>query len=75
MSDRLCVKDYNLKYDGKSLNLKKNQTILLIPIWSYHYDPQYFPEPEKFNPERFSEENRGNINPDAYLPFGEYQST
>jgi cytochrome P450 len=41
-----------------------------IPIWCFHYDPQYFPDPEAFNPDRFSEENRKNIDPDTYMPFG-----
>jgi cytochrome P450 family 9 len=42
----------------------------MIPIFSYHRDSQYFPEPEKFNPDRFSFENRHNIDQDTYLPFG-----
>lgn len=31
---------------------------------------QYWPDPEKFDPERFAPENRHNINMDAYMPFG-----
>ncbi|KOB74837.1 Cytochrome P450 [Operophtera brumata] len=30
----------------------------------------YFPEPLKFDPERFSDENKHNINPFSYMPFG-----
>lgn len=70
MTDRICVKDYELKYDGNIVRFVKNENYLLIPIWSFHHDPKYFPEPEKFKPERFSEENRKNINPNTYLPFG-----
>ncbi|KAH8253638.1 hypothetical protein KR032_006338, partial [Drosophila birchii] len=33
-------------------------------------DPQYWPDPDKFDPERFAPENRHNINMDAYMPFG-----
>jgi len=36
-----------------------------------HYDPQYFPEPEKFDPERFSEEAKSRRHHYVYLPFGE----
>lgn len=42
----------------------------MIPIYGFHHDPKYFPEPEKFDPERFSDENKGDIDPDTYLPFG-----
>ena len=41
-----------------------------VPIWCFHRDSQYFPDPEKFDPERFSIENRGKIDPDTYIPFG-----
>ena len=33
-----------------------------------HYDPQYFPNPEKFDPQRFMPESR--VIPYTYLPFG-----
>lgn len=49
------------------LNTKVNVS---LPIYAFHHDPEYFPEPEKFDPERFSAENRKNIDPDTYLPFG-----
>ncbi|KAL9703497.1 hypothetical protein quinque_007015 [Culex quinquefasciatus] len=68
--DRFCVKDY--QYDdgeGLRLQISKNQ-ILWIPIVALHHDPKYYPNPEKFDPERFSEANRASINPAAYVPFG-----
>lgn len=42
----------------------------MIPTYVFHHDPHFFPEPEKFDPERFSEENKHKINPLAYMPFG-----
>uniref|UniRef100_A0A3P8URL3 Cytochrome P450 3A n=1 Tax=Cynoglossus semilaevis TaxID=244447 RepID=A0A3P8URL3_CYNSE len=44
--------------------------IIIVPTWPLHRDPQYWPEPEKFKPERFNKENRDNIDPYTYLPFG-----
>lgn len=41
-----------------------------IPIYGIHHDDRYYKNPEAFNPDRFSEENRRDIDPDTYLPFG-----
>ncbi|XP_030221071.1 thromboxane-A synthase isoform X3 [Gadus morhua] len=35
-----------------------------------HYDPEYWPEPHRFIPERFTAEARANRHPFVYLPFG-----
>ncbi|XP_077497185.1 cytochrome P450 3A8-like isoform X2 [Amblyomma americanum] len=43
---------------------------VVIPVYAMHRDPEYFPDPEKFHPERFSEENVDSIRPYSYLPFG-----
>ncbi|XP_037040564.1 probable cytochrome P450 6a14 [Bradysia coprophila] len=42
-----------------------------IPVNAIHTDPEYYPEPEKFIPERFSEENKKDRHPMAHLPFGD----
>jgi len=44
--------------------------ILMMPVYALHHDPKYFPNPDKFDPERFSEKNKDNIVPYTYLPFG-----
>ena len=43
---------------------------LFIPIIALHRDPNYYPDPESFDPERFSDDNKHNINQLTYLPFG-----
>ena len=46
---------------------------VVIPInsFSFQRDPEYFPDPLKFDPERFNEENIKNIKPFTNIPFGE----
>ena len=69
VTDRVCTRDYEFDYDGKKFTIEKGQ-ICSIPILGLHRDPKYFPDPMKFDPERFSEENRKQIDPDTYMPFG-----
>ncbi|ETN64345.1 cytochrome P450 9b2 [Anopheles darlingi] len=69
-TDRECVKDYVVDDGaGTRFTIDKGTTVF-IPIAGLHMDPQYYPNPKKFDPERFSEENKHKINPSAYLPFG-----
>ncbi|KAH9528103.1 Thromboxane-A synthase [Dermatophagoides farinae] len=49
--------------------LEKDEAIT-IPVYAIHHDPEYYPNPETFNPDRFMPENRHNIVPYTYLPFG-----
>lgn len=44
--------------------------VVLVPTWPMHRDPEIWPEPEKFKPERFSKKNKDNIDPYIYMPFG-----
>lgn len=46
-------------------------TLVFIPTYAIHHDPEYYPEPDRFDPERFNAENRTSRHPFVYLPFGE----
>ncbi|KAF5303960.1 hypothetical protein FQA39_LY01745 [Lamprigera yunnana] len=66
--DRVCTKDFQIP--GTNIIIEKG-TRVTIPSIGIQHDPEYFPEPEKFDPERFSIENRTNIKSFAYMPFGD----
>lgn len=72
MIDRVCTKPFTIKpkyTNEKPVEIRLNDSFIL-PIFALQRDPKYFPEPEKFNPERFSDENKDNIVPYSYIPFG-----
>ncbi|RLU24065.1 hypothetical protein DMN91_004274 [Ooceraea biroi] len=58
------------KIPNSDLVLEKGMPVY-ISMLGMHFDPEYFPDPEKFDPERFSEENKRNRPPCVYFPFGE----
>ncbi|PSN34612.1 hypothetical protein C0J52_20551 [Blattella germanica] len=68
MMVRECTKDVKLR--GTNLVVEKG-TQVIVPILSLHHDPKYFPEPERFDPERFNEEEKKKRPNFCYLPFGE----
>jgi cytochrome P450 len=45
-------------------------TVIAVCIYSLHRHPAFWPEPEVFNPERFSPENSEGRHRFAYVPFG-----
>lgn len=49
--------------------VKKGETVM-INIYGVHRDARFFPDPERFDPDRFSPENEKSIPKYAYLPFG-----
>ncbi|PRD23421.1 UNVERIFIED_CONTAM: Cyp6a18 [Trichonephila clavipes] len=63
-----CVIE-NEENGKESIQVKKG-TIISIPVYGIHHDPEWYPEPEEFRPERFYDEKPP---PMAHLPFGEGQ--
>jgi cytochrome P450 family 9 len=68
--DRFCTKPYEMtNSDGTKVQLNVGDGIL-VPAGALHRHPTYWPDPDKFDPERFSDVNKGNIVPFTYMPFG-----
>jgi cytochrome P450 len=44
--------------------------ILVLSEYVMHRHPRYFPEPERFDPDRWTPEFRAALHPYAYIPFG-----
>ncbi|KAL6437257.1 hypothetical protein ACFW04_005052 [Cataglyphis niger] len=66
--DRVTTQTYKMK--NSDLVLEKG-TPIYISMLGMHFDPEYFPDPHKFDPERFNEENKRNRPSCVYFPFGE----
>ena len=48
--------------------MKKGFTIS-IPTYALHHMEEYYPDPEKFDPDRFLPQNSKDRHPFAYIPF------
>ncbi|XP_063090254.1 cytochrome P450 3A9-like [Cavia porcellus] len=63
--ERVCKKDVQVN----GVLIPKGTTVM-VPTYALHLDPENWPEPKEFRPERFSKKNKDLINPYVYLPFG-----
>ncbi|XP_023210573.1 cytochrome P450 3A5-like [Centruroides sculpturatus] len=64
--ERRAVEDHEL---GDTGIVVEKGTMIAVPIYALNHDPKYFPDPDKFDPERFLSDKR-NILPFNYLSFG-----
>lgn len=65
---RRAQNDY--KVPGTDHVIEKG-TSVFVPVFSIQRDPEYFPEPDKFNPDRFESDAVKERNLMTWLPFGE----
>jgi cytochrome P450 family 6 len=52
------------------VTLEKGMSVF-VPVYAIHKDANYYPNPEEFDPERFSPEETKKRHPYTFLPFGE----
>ncbi|MBQ5153916.1 cytochrome P450, partial [Macrococcus caseolyticus] len=64
---REVMEDYTFP---SGLKVEKGLRIFL-PLYHLHHNPEFFPDPEEYRPERFLPENKDNIKPYTYMPFGD----
>lgn len=57
-------------FRGTKVSIPSGQDVF-IPTFGIHFDPQIYPDPETFDPERFDEKVAKARHPMAYLPFGD----
>jgi len=65
---RECTKDYKVP---ESDYVIEKGTAVMISVWGVHHDPSHYPDPEKFDPDRFLPEERAKRDQYCFLPFGE----
>jgi cytochrome P450 family 6 len=68
----MCNSDYSLPaHTGNGTVTIPKGTGIYIPVIALQHDPEYFPDPEKFDPERFTEEKKQKRPKYTYLAFGD----
>ncbi|XP_043258022.1 probable cytochrome P450 6a13 [Colletes gigas] len=60
----------NYTFSGTKVTVPKDQLVYL-PIYAIQRDPDIYPEPEVYDPDRFLDENAKHRNPMYFLPFGD----
>lgn len=65
---RVVTKDYEC---AEARMVLREGMSILIPVYAIHHDPDIYPEPEEFRPDRFSPEEIRKRPSCSFLPFGD----
>lgn len=64
---RIAQTDYNVP--NSDIVIEKGTTVF-IPVHAIHNDPEYYPNPDRFDPSRFEAEEMKKRNTMTWLGFG-----
>ncbi|XP_014487567.1 PREDICTED: cytochrome P450 3A19-like [Dinoponera quadriceps] len=68
---KICTEEFELKgSDGLSCRIHPG-TEIFVNVYEMHRNPKYWPNPEVFDPDRFSSNRKTEMKKYTYLPFGE----
>lgn len=71
VADRIVNSPYVIpKTDNSPEVVLDKNDVVWVPLAAIHRNPEYHPNPNKFDPERFNDENKDKIKPYTYMPFG-----
>ncbi|XP_074096816.1 putative cytochrome P450 6a14 [Cotesia typhae] len=62
--------DANYTFNNTNVTIRKDIRVM-IPVMAIHRDPAIYGDPERFDPERFSEEELIKGRPMSFLAFGD----
>lgn len=60
----------NYTFKGTKITIPKG-TKVWVPVYGIQHDPNIYPKPEVFDPERFEDDAFASRHPMSYLPFGD----
>lgn len=62
------IADCDFEYEG--ITIPKGCAVT-VPIFALHRNPEIYPQPDEFIPERFSDEEKSKRENETFLPFGQ----
>lgn len=73
ITSRHCIESIDMSIGNNRIVQIEKGTVIIIPIWSVHHNPEFYPDPKIFHPERFDITNGGVkqfTDRGIFIPFG-----